>query len=183
MSEVRCPWCHDALDTRAPLAACRACAAAHHPACWVEGGACATCGERQALVPGDPLSVASRGSPALRLVAGLTAIPYLAFSLCLASGVIVEATSGRSRWDVLLVWSLVLLVPGLPGLLLLLAALLGLPRVDAGLRAVARLPLRALRRVLGSPSTPDDPTGAERRAIAAKRRALGKPAATPSSAR
>ncbi len=52
----RCPCCHEDLGEL--FVACRQCLAKHHGGCWLEHGACASCGEERFL--GDP----SRGNNA-----------------------------------------------------------------------------------------------------------------------
>ena len=85
-SLVRCPYCHTGVDLeRETWVACAACLARHHAACWGEGGACGTCGERRPLASRP---AAPRRLPRLVLVgaAGLAAV---------LGGVTVLALDGR----------------------------------------------------------------------------------------
>jgi hypothetical protein len=50
VADLRCPFCHDALDReREAWLACGSCLARHHAACWEESGRCATCRDPVAL--------------------------------------------------------------------------------------------------------------------------------------
>src|SRR4051794_12411777 len=50
-SPVRCPFCRETLDTKGAWLACAGCLARHHPDCWREAGACASCQRTDALDP------------------------------------------------------------------------------------------------------------------------------------
>ncbi|MBI3724014.1 DUF1704 domain-containing protein [bacterium] len=50
-SPTRCPYCKDSFEDPAKVVACAACGARHHGACHSEHGRCASCGERDLLVP------------------------------------------------------------------------------------------------------------------------------------
>jgi hypothetical protein len=54
-SKVRCPFCHDDVQTGDPTwVACADCLARHHAGCWDEGRRCSSCGatDRLARAPG-----------------------------------------------------------------------------------------------------------------------------------
>lgn len=51
----RCPYCRDGVDADGS-AVCRDCLTPHHPACWVEAGACSSCGSRRRF-EAEPLTL------------------------------------------------------------------------------------------------------------------------------
>jgi hypothetical protein len=50
LERPRCPFCHAGVEPDVPKAACDACMAWHHKACWGEGGGCGACGARVSAV-------------------------------------------------------------------------------------------------------------------------------------
>jgi hypothetical protein len=89
-SPVRCPFCRDEIGRRRERwVACSSCLARHHAACWLELGACATCGEGLNL----PGSVAPRRW--LRITATVAALSLLA-AVAAAS---FEGATVVSRWS------------------------------------------------------------------------------------
>lgn len=77
-SPLRCPYCHEGVDTSAPeWVACSGCLARHHGACWDERGSCSSCGGAKRLVaderrpPSDPevAAMVARGDRAAALQA------------------------------------------------------------------------------------------------------------------
>jgi hypothetical protein len=64
-SPVRCPWCHDELAVATgEWLACGSCLARHHPDCWAEATACASCREPTPLAAPRPLRIVSVRAPA-----------------------------------------------------------------------------------------------------------------------
>jgi hypothetical protein len=62
---VRCPYCHDAVDTgQADWVACSGCLARHHGECWTEGHRCGACGVSEPLIRGATVAAALDGPPA-----------------------------------------------------------------------------------------------------------------------
>lgn len=84
VSVNRCPYCHDDV-TPVESVACQDCLARHHKECWVESGACSSCGGQgrmeRALDPlpyADGLRRAIASEPTLRRwIYGLGAVGVL----------------------------------------------------------------------------------------------------------